>query len=58
MKGYWDVSFEENGKSRRGAVTKGVDTERCVTISKIAVPLKVGSAMASVVGSVRSHGNP
>ena len=36
-----------SGKSGCGVVIKGVDRERWVTISRIAVPLKVGTAMAA-----------
>ena len=52
LKGYWDGSFKDNGKSGCGVVIKGVDRERWVAISKIAVPLKVGSAMAAEVAGV------
>ena len=53
MKGNWDGSFKDNGKSERFVVVKGVDRERWVTISKIAVPLKVGAAVAAEVAAVR-----
>ena len=49
VKGYWDGSFKDNGKSGCAVVIKGVDWERWVTISKIAVPLKVGTVMAAEV---------
>ena len=51
MKGYW-VGFKGNGRSGCGVVIKGVDSERWVTIKKIAGPLKVGTAMAGEVGGV------
>ena len=47
MKGYWDGT-----KVRVVVVIKGVARERWVTISKIAVPLKVGTAMAAEVVGV------
>ena len=47
------------GKSECGVVIKRVDRERWITISRIAVPLKVGAAMAAeMMGCVRAHGNP
>ena len=52
MKGYWDGCFKYNGRSVCGVVIKGVDRERWVTISKIAVPLQVGTAMAAEVAGV------
>ena len=39
-------------------VIKGVDRDRWVTISKISVPLKVGTAMAAEVAGVCAHGSP
>ena len=59
VKGYWDGSFNDNGKSGCGVVIKGVDRGRWVTISRIAVPLKVGTAVAAeVAGCMRAHGDP
>ena len=49
MKGCWEDSFKDNGQSGCGVVIKGVDRERWVTISKIAVSLKVSAAMAAEV---------
>ena len=43
-------SFKNNGRSGCGIVIKGVDREKWVTISQIAVPLKVGAAMAEIAG--------
>ena len=45
VKGYWDGSFKDIGKSGCGVVIKGVDMEIWVTINRIAVLLKVGTAM-------------
>ena len=45
VKGFWDGSFKDNGDSGCDAVIKGVNRGRRVTISKIAVHLKVGTAM-------------
>ena len=42
---------EDNGKSGR-VVIKGVDRDRWVTISKISVPLKVGTTKAPEVAGV------
>ena len=52
MRGHWDGSFKDNGKSGRGVVVKAVGRERWVTISKIAVPLQVGTAVAAEVAGV------
>ena len=40
---------KDDGRSGCGFVIRGVDREKWVTISKIAVPLKVGAAMAEEV---------
>ena len=59
IRGFWDGSFKDNGKGGCGIVIKGVDSEKCVTISEIAVPLKVGAAMAAEVGwCMRAHECP
>ena len=50
--GFWDGRFKDNGKSGCGVVIKGVDRVNWVTINKIAVPLKVGTAMAAEVMGV------
>ena len=47
VKGFWDGSCKDNGRSRCGVAIKGVDRERWVTISRSAVPLKVGTAMGA-----------
>ena len=52
VKGCWAGSFEDNGKCRCGVVIKGDDRERWVTISRIAVPLEVGTAVAAEVAGV------
>ena len=46
-KGFWDGSCKGNGMIGCGVVIKGVDRDRWVTISKIVVLLKVGTAMAA-----------
>ena len=52
MKGFWDGSGRDNGKSGCGVVIKGVDKNRWVTISRIAVPLRVGTAITAEVMGV------
>ena len=47
IRGFFDGSFKDNGRSGCGRVIKGVDRETWVTISKIAIPWKVGAAMAA-----------
>ena len=42
-------SIKEDGRSGCGIVIKGVDRQKWVTSSNIAVPLKVGAAMAAEV---------
>ena len=49
VKGFWDGSSKDNGKSGCGVVIKGFDRDRWVTIGKIALPLKVSTAMAAEV---------
>ena len=43
----WDGSSKDRGKSACGVVIKGVDRDNWVTISRIAVPLSAGTAMAA-----------
>ena len=45
-------SCKDNGKSGCGVVIKGVDRERLVMISRIAVPLKIGTAVAAEMTDV------
>ena len=52
MRGFWDGSFKDNGKSVCGIVVKGVDREGWVTINKIAILLKVGGAMTTEIAGV------
>ena len=62
VKGYWHGSFKDKGKRECGVVIKGADRESWVTISRIAVPsklisritvpLKVGTAIAAEVAGV------
>ena len=49
IRGLWVGSFKDDGRSGCGIVIKGVDRQKWVTICKIAVPLKVGAAMAAEV---------
>ena len=53
VKGFWDGSYKDNGKSGCGVVIKRADRERWVTISSTAVPLKVGTPMAAGMMGVR-----
>ena len=53
------VSAKDTGEDGCGVVIYGVDSDRWVTIRKIVVPLKVGTAVAAEVRGVwRPHGNP
>ena len=52
VKGFWDGWCKDHGKSGCGVFIKGVDRGRWVTISRIAVPLKVGTAMAAEIMGV------
>ena len=47
VRGLWDGSSKILCRSGCGVVIKGVDRNRWITISKIAVPLGIGSAMAA-----------
>ena len=47
VKGLWVGSSKNNGKSGCGVVIKGVDRDKWATISKIAVALGAGTAMAA-----------
>ena len=49
LKGFWDGSSKINGRSCCGVVIKGVDRNKWITISKIAVPLGISTAMAAEV---------
>ena len=51
-RGLWDGSFKDNGRSGCGIVVKGVDREKWVTITKIALPLKASATMAAEVVGV------
>ena len=54
-KRYVDSGMEasmNDGKSGCGIVTKGEDRQKWVTISKIAVPLKLSAAMAAEIVGV------
>ena len=44
---FWDGSCKGNGRSGCGVIVAGVDRGKSVTISKIALPLKVCTAMAA-----------
>ena len=51
MRGFWTAARRQTG-SGCGVVIKGVDRDKWITISKIAVLLKVCTAMAAdVVGA-------
>ena len=52
MKGLWDGRSKDNSKGGCDVVIKRVDGDTWVTISKILVPLKVGTAMAAEVAGV------
>ena len=47
VKGYWDGSSKDYGKSGCGVVIKEVNKNRWVTIRRVAVILKVGAAVAA-----------
>ena len=49
MKGFWDGSSKHNGGSGCGVVIQGVDRGNRITISKVAVPMGVGTVMAAEV---------
>ena len=52
VKGFWDGSCKDIGKSGCGVVIKRADRGRWLTISRIAVPLKVGTFMAAEMRGV------
>ena len=54
MKGCCDGSFNDTGKSGCGVVIEGVDRKILVTVSKIAVPLTVGTALTGILDLVVS----
>ena len=43
------VARRKDGRSGCGIVIKAVDGEKCITISKMAVPLKACTAMAAEI---------
>ena len=49
IRGNWDGSKNEDGRSGGGIVMKAVNRENWITISNIAVSLKVGTAMAAEI---------
>ena len=49
MRAFWDGSSKSNGRRGCGLVIKGVDRDRWITISKIAVPVGLCTAMAAEV---------
>ena len=52
VRGFWDGSKKTDGRTGCGVVIKGVDRDRWITISKIAVFVKAWAAMAAeVVGA-------
>ena len=58
VKGFCDGSATDNGKSGCGVVIKGVDKDKWETISRRAVPLKVGAAMEAEVTGVSAGSCP
>ena len=48
---FWDGSTKTYGRSVCGVVIKGVDRDKWITISTLAVPLRMCTAMAEVVGA-------
>ena len=52
IRGFWGGSFKDSGRRGCGIVITGVDREKWVTISEIAIPLKVGAAMAAEIAGV------
>ena len=52
VRGFWDGSKKTGGRSGCGVVMKGVDRDKWITFSTIALPLTTCTAMAAeVVGS-------
>ena len=49
VRDFWDGSSKINGRSGCGVVIKGADKDKWITISKIAVPLGMCSAMTAEV---------
>ena len=52
VRGLWDGSKKTDGRSGCEVVIKGVDRDKWITVSKIAVPLKTCAAMIAVVTGV------
>ena len=52
VQGFWDGTSRVNKRSVCGFVIKGVDVEKWITISKIAVPLGIGTTMEDEVVGV------
>ena len=52
VKGFWDGRSKNNGRSGCGVVVKGADKDKSITISKIAVPLCIGTVTAAEVMGV------
>ena len=49
---FWDGSSKINGRSGCGVAIKGIDRDKWITVSNIALPLGVGVAMAAEVMGV------
>ena len=49
VSGYWDGSKKTDGRSGCGVVTKGIDRDMWITISKIAVHLEACTTMAAEI---------
>ena len=52
VRGFWDGSSKVNGRSGCGVVSNGVDRDKWITISKIAVLLGIGTATTAAVMGV------
>ena len=52
VRAFWDGSFQINGRSGCGVVIKGVDRNKWITVSKIAVPLGICTALTAEVAGV------
>ena len=46
MRGFWDGGSKINSRICCGVVIKGIDRNNWITISKVAVPLVIGTTVA------------
>ena len=51
LRGLWDGSTKTDGRSGCGVVIKGVDKDKWITISKVAVPPEAYKAAAEIAGA-------